>query len=349
MTNDFTRRLGIAHPVVQGPLGSGHSTPQLVAAVSNAGGLGSFGAYHLAPEEIYRVADKVRALTDKPFALNLWVSNHDAGGDRPRLDDVKRMQALLQPFYDELGIDPPPLATRPVHRFEDQARAVLDARPAVFSFVNGVPSTAIIREAKRRGILLAGTASTLEEARLLDDTGVDLVVASGFEAGGHRPAFLSPAEDSLTGTMALTAEVAAAIARPIIAAGGIATARGVVAALDLGAAAAQVGTAFLACDESGAAALHREMLFRPEARRTVLSRAYSGRLARGIRNRLHDALDGKRTLGFPAQSWVVGTLREAALRQHRADLLTLWCGQAAGLLRWRTVDHLMASLIEDLS
>lgn len=349
VTTEFTRQVGLEHPVVQGPLGSGNSTARLVAAVSNAGGLGSFGAYHLPPDDILRVAAEIRALTDRPFALNLWVSNHDAGGDRPRLADVRRMQALLRPFYEELGIDSPVPTNTVVHRFEDQARAVLEARPAVFSFVTGVPSRDLIREAKRRGILLAGAATMLDEARVLDEAGIDLVVASGFEAGGHRPSFLAAAEDSLTGTMSLTAQVAAAISRPVIAAGGIATGRGVAAALQLGAGAAQVGTAFLACHESGVPPLHRDILFRAAARQTVLSRAYSGRLARGIRNRLHDTLQGTRLLPFPAQSWLIGTLREAALRQNRADLVTLWCGQSAALLRWRTAVQVMASLTEELS
>ena len=349
MTNDFTNLLGIEHPVVQGPFGSGYSTPQLVAAVSNAGGLGSFGAYHMPPEAILRVAAEIRSLTDRPFALNLWVSNHDPGGDRPSPFDVKRMQALLRRFYDELGIDPPPPPARMVHRFEDQARAVLEARPAVFSFVFGVPPADIIREAQRRGVSLAGAATTLDEARVLDDAGIDLVVASGFEAGGHRPSFLARAEDSLTGTMSLTAQVAAVVSRPVIAAGGIANARGVAAALQLGASAAQVGTAFLACDESGAPPFHRDLLFREEARRTVLSQVYSGRLARGIRNRLHDDLHAAQLLPFPAQSWLIGTLREAALEQNRADLLALWCGQSAGLLRWRSAAQVMASLTEAFS
>lgn len=334
---------------MQGPLGSGYSTPQLVAAVSNAGGLGSLGIYHLPAEAILRAATEIRALTDRPFALNLWVSNHDPGGDQPPPAELKRMHALLRPLYEELGIDPPIPPTKVVQRFEDQARAVLEARPAVFSFVFGVPSVAIIREAKRRGISLAGGATTLDEARVLDDAGIDFVVASGFEAGGHRPSFLAGAEESLTGTMSLTAQVAAAISRPVIAAGGIANARGVAAAMQLGAGAAQVGTAFLACDESGAPPLHRDLLFREDARRTVLSRAYSGRLARAIRNRVHDDLHATRLLPFPAQGWLISTLREAALQQNRPDLLALWCGQSAGLLRWRTAAQVMASLTEAFS
>jgi nitronate monooxygenase len=303
----------------------------------------------MAPDDILRTAAEIRALTNKPFALNLWVSNHDDGGDRPRPDEVRRMHARLRPFYDELGLDPPVPPNKVVHRFEDQAHAVLEARPAVFSFVAGVPSAEIIREAKRRGIVLAGGATTLDEARVLDGAGIDLVVAAGFEAGGHRPSFLAAAEDSLAGTLSLTAQVAAALSRPVIAAGGIANARGVAAAMQLGAGAAQVGTAFLACDESGAPPLHRDLLFREEAQRTVLTRAYSGRLARGIRNRVHDALHATRLLPFPAQGWLIGALREAALRQHRADLVSMWCGQSAGLLRWRTAAQVMASLTEGLS
>jgi len=346
--NGLANLLGISQPIFQGPLGGGHSTAKLAAAVSNAGGLGAFGVYTLSPEEILRTAASIRELTDKPFNLNLWVSNTDCLGGPPSRDELGRMQARLAPFFDELGIEPPPVNVRTTHKFEEQARAVIEARPAVFSFVFGIPSPEIMREAKSKGILLAGSATTVDEAVTLEAAGVDVVIASGLEAGGHRPSFLATPEDSLIGTMALLPQVANAVRVPVVAAGGIANAQGVRAAMALGAQGVQVGTAFLACEESGAPEIHRKLLLEPSARNTVLSRVYSGRLARGIRNRIYDQLRDERSLPFPSQSWVVSTLREAALKQGRADLIALWCGQSAGLLKWTKAALVFQSLIEGL-
>ncbi|MBM3728855.1 MAG: nitronate monooxygenase [Acidobacteria bacterium] len=344
-TNELARRLEIDLPVIQGPFGTGFSTPQLVAAVSNAGGLGSFGAYHLPPEEILRTAAEIRRQTGRPFNLNLWVSNRDAGADTADGEDLAGMQRLLAPFYQELGIEPAPVPVRSIPDFDDQVQAVIEARPRVFSFVFGIPSQDVIRECRKRDILLAGAATTPDEARALEEAGVDIVVASGFEAGGHRPSFLKPAEDSLVGTLALVPAVAGAVRIPVVAAGGIADGPAVKAAEALGASGVQVGTAFLACEESGAPELHRRALFHTAGAATVLSRTYTGRLARGIRNRIHDQLHSHSLLPFPVQSWVVGTLREAAIRQGRADLISLWSGQGAGRLKHSREADVMTSLL----
>ena len=344
MTPQLLSRLGIERPIVQGPFGGAYSTARLAAAVSNAGGLGSFGAHRLSPAGILETAESIRHLTSRPFALNLWVSSRDEGGAHPSMEAILRMHEALRPYYAELAIDPPPPESKVVYDFEEQARAVIEARPAVFSFIFGIPSREIIADCKRLGIILAGAATTPDEARALEQAGVDVVVASGFEAGGHRPSFLAAAEDSLMGTMSLVPQVASAVEIPVIAAGGIADARGVAAAVQLGAQAAQIGTAFLACEESGAPTLHRDRLFDVAAHRTVLSRVYTGRLARAIRNRLADELRGAPLLPYPAQLWTMSSMHEAALQQGRADLMSLWSGQSSSLLRWRTVDSLMAAL-----
>lgn len=344
--SELERRLALEVPIVQGPFGGGFSTPRLAAAVSGAGGLGSFGAHQLSPSAILDSAASIRALTARPFALNLWVSNRDFEGGLPRAG-VERMMERLAPYARELGIEPAAPIEQTIHRFEDQAQAVLEARPAVFSFVFGVPRPEILRECRRRDIATIGAATTPDEARALEQAGVDAVVASGFEAGGHRPSFLARAEESLMGTMSLVPLVRQAVRLPVIAAGGIADFRGVRAAMTLGAQAAQVGTAFLACEESGAPELHRRMLFEPARRRTVLSRVYSGRLARGISNRLHEELKDSELLPYPAQGWAVGTLRAAALAQGRSDLVAMWCGQSAGLLRARRAEELMATLTSE--
>ena len=347
MTTEFMRRLSLTHPIVLGPFGGGFSTTALTAAVSNAGGLGSFGAHHLPPDRILQTAAEIRALTSRPFALNLWASNHDPGGASPSLDDMRRVLERLRPYFDELGLRPGEPAPRAIHSVRDQLQAVLEAMPAVLSVVFGPPPADVVRECQARGIMIVGGATTPDEAQALAAAGVDAIVASGFEGGGHRPSFLVPAEDSLLGTMALTPQLASLVDLPIIAAGGIADARGVAAALELGAQAAQIGTAFLACDESAAPPVHREELFSPRARWTVLSRVYSGRLARGIRNRLYDELRDADRLPYPAQGWLIGLLRDAAIEQGRPDLISLWCGQAAGLLTHRRAADLMAALTGD--
>lgn len=345
----FTRRLGVAYPIIQGPFGRGSSSVRLAAAVSNAGGLGSFGANDLGPEDVFKTAVEIRKLTDKPFALNLWVSTFDDGGDS--LDDASydRVTKLLGPYYRELGVIPPPKPHDAARNFHDQAAALLEARPPAFSFVFGIPSPDILRECREKGIVTIGGAATVDEAVALEAAGVDMVVASGFEAGGHRTSFLRPSEESLIGTLALVPQVVDQVDVPVIAAGGIADGRGVAAVLTLGADAAQIGTAFLACHESGAHPLHREALFQDQAKNTVLTRAFTGRLARGIANRFVGEMKSHDTkfLSYPAQSWAMAPLRAAALAQRRTDLIHLWAGQSASLLRYRKADELLASLVHE--
>jgi nitronate monooxygenase len=260
----LTERFRCRYPIVQGPMGGGASTPELVAAVSNAGGLGSLGCYHLEPAAILRAAAEIRRLTDRPFNLNLWIPREREDVGSLGAPEAARALARLQPYRDELGL--PPLAEPPaptVQDFEQQFEAVLEARPAAFSFIFGLLPAPLAAEARRRGITLIGTATTVDEAEALEESGVDLVVASGFEAGGHRGSFLRAAEQSLTGTFSLVPQVVSAVRVPVLAAGGIADGRGVAAALVLGASAAQIGTAFLLCRESGASDLHRTALARP--------------------------------------------------------------------------------------
>lgn len=345
-------RLGIEVPIIQGPFGGGLSTPALVAEVANRGGLGSYGAHILAPEDILATAAQIRAQTEGPFALNLWLSNDDPGG----LDlDAERHARLIEryaPYFEELGLAPPPMPTpgQLRHELDDQLAAVLEARPAAFSFVFGVPSAAILAECRRRDIATIGAATSIAEAKALDAAGVDLIVATGFEAGGHRPSFLATAERSLMGTMSLVPLIADRVRAPVIAAGGIVDGRGVQAALSLGAQAAQLGTAFLACEESGADPAHRALLFDSAAQQTVLTRAFTGRLARGIRNRWTDEVgaDPAGLPPFPLQSWFVSQLKNAAFRAGRTDLVALWCGQSAPNLQHRRVADLMQALVATL-
>jgi nitronate monooxygenase len=343
-------RLGIEVPIIQGPLG-GLSTQRLTAAVSNFGGLGSFGAHGLAPSAIGYVIAEIRALTVKPFAMNLWVSMEDEGARTAGSDDFSRSLAHLAGRIRALGGKLPDYKPYVPMRFEDQVRVLLDARVSVFSFIAGIPPKEILEECHARGIVTIGTATTPDEAMTLEQAGVDLIVASGFEAGGHRGSFLLPAEESLTGTFSLVPQVADAVTVPVIAAGGIGDARGIVAALALGAEGVQLGTAFLASEESGAHPLHREALLSGKSRRTGLTRGFTGRLARGIHNQLMADFNrpGVEILPYPLQRYLVKNLTALADKAGNPELLQLWAGQSASLSREKDVTTLLRTIVSEVS
>jgi nitronate monooxygenase len=348
--NRLTARLGIEYPIIQGPLG-GLSSQRLTAAVSNFGGLGSFGAHSREPQAIKEVIAELRSLTSRPFAINLWVSMEDPGARTSDEAAFNRSLAPLAGHLTALGAPQPTYQAYSPLRFEDQARIVMDSNVPVFSFIFGIPPREIVEECRAKGIVTIGTATTPDEARALEQAGMDAIAASGFEAGGHRGAFLRSAEDSLTGTLALVPQVVDAVDLPVIAAGGIADARGVIAALALGAEAVQMGTAFLACEESGASPLHRAALMKPEAGHTALTRGFSGRLARGIHNQLLEELNrpGTEILPYPLQRALVRNLAMPAEVQGRSDLLPLWAGQSATLSRWTDVSAFLTSMVDELS
>jgi len=347
--NRLTALLGIDYPIIQGPLG-GLSSQRLAAAVSNFGGLGSFGAHSLAPEAIKDVVAQIRALTRKPFAMNLWVSMEDDGARSSDEAAFSRSLESLTAHLGALGAPSPAYTPYAPLSFEDQARVLLDARVPVMSFIFGIPPAEILRECRAGGIVTIGTATTPDEAVALEEAGVDAIAASGFEAGGHRGSFLGRSEDSLMGTLSLVPQVVDAVDVPVIAAGGIADARGVVAALALGAEGVQMGTAFLACEDSGASRLHRKALRETKAGHTGLTRGFTGRLARGIRNRLMAELNSEGTpiLPYPLQRALVRNLSVAAEAAGRADLLPLWSGQSAPLSTNPDAQGLLRSLVEDV-
>ncbi|MBT1686325.1 nitronate monooxygenase [Dawidia soli] len=346
-----TEILGIQYPILQGPFGGGLSTAELVTAVSRAGGLGGYGAYTLSPQEIVDIDQKIRQATDKPYNLNLWVSDTDAVQGTVTDDVYERVKAQFKPYFDQAGITVPEKPQPFQSRFENQLQVMLDIKPRVFSFMFGIPSADVLEQCRRRGIKLVGAATTLDEALALDNAGVDLIIASGFESGGHRPSFLAPSEQSTVGTFVLVQLLREKVKAPIIAAGGIATGRGVAGALTLGADAVQVGTAFLACDESGALPVHRAALFSDAAKYTTLSRAFTGRLGRGLTTQIAKDLTGleKNILPFPLQTSFMSSLRQAALAQRKHDMVLFWGGQIAPLLKHTKAAALMQSLIEETS
>jgi nitronate monooxygenase len=346
-----TEILGIDYPIMQGPFGGNLSSVQLVSAVSNAGGLGGYGAYTNSPQEIAEIDKQIRAATNKPYNLNLWVSDTDvAGADGTVTDEeYQRATRLFKPYFDELEV---PLPAKPVpfrSRFENQLQVVLDVRPKVFSYMFGTLTADILEQCRRRGIITVGAATTLDEAIALEATGTDMIIASGFEAGGHRPSFLRSSEASVTGTFVLVQLIREKVKIPVIAAGGIATGAGISAALTLGADAVQIGTAFLACEESNVLPVHREMLFSEKAKYTTLTRAFTGRLGRGLTGRIAEELKGKEVefLPFPLQSQFMSFLRKAALDKEKWDMVQFWGGQIAPILKHRKAGELMGALVRE--
>lgn len=348
----FTETFGTEFPVIQGPFGGKLSSVELTVLVSNAGGLGSFGAQPFSGEEMIRISREIRNQTDKPFNFNLWVKDRDDDIDLFQKEEFEKVIKIFQPYFEETGIEPPsfPLPASP--GFEEQAEALLDIKPSVFSFVYGIPSEDILEKCRQLGIKTIGTATTLDEAIAIENAGVDAVVASGSDAGGHRVSFLEQAEKSLVGTFSLVPQVADHVRIPVIAAGGIADARGVKAAFSLGADAVQIGTAFLATKQSGTSNIHRKLLFSEDARYTTLTKVFTGRLSRGIRNRLTEELhEVQHALApYPLQGKITGKLGAyPANTETHPEFKSFWSGQAAPLLKHHDAQVFMTGLIKELN
>ncbi len=347
----ISKLIGIQYPVIQGPFGGGYSTVELASTVSNAGALGSFGCQPYSADEIVSICNEIRKKTNKPFNINLWVNSRDERLNHFSAEDFRKLVELHKELLDgsDLQLSEMPEVTG--HLFEDQVEAIFHAKPKVFSFVYGIPSGEILDKCRRLGIITIGTATTVDEAIELEKAGVDVIVASGMEAGGHRVSFLEPAVDSLTGTFSLIPQVADAVKVPVVAAGGIADARGVKAALALGAEGVQIGTAFLATDQSGASQKHKKALFSPEARYTTLTKIYTGRLARGIKTILTQKMkDLEHTVApYPLQGKLMALLHELSVNGNAdVDFKSYWAGQSAPLLKYRDAGMLINILNREM-
>ena len=306
------------------PMAGEAASAALVAAVSAAGGFGQLGAAYLSPARITEVAADIRARTAQPFGINLFCPQAWAPDD----DALDAYLARLAPWHAELGLSAPARPERYEEDFDAQLAAVVAARPAVISFVMGDPGVARVAALKAQGFIVIGTATQVAEGRRLQASGVDAVVAQGYEAGGHRGGFLGSAEGALIGTMALVPQLVDALDIPVIAAGGIADARGVAAAQALGAGAVAVGTAFLLADECPLSPAYRAALHAAGDADSTLTRAFSGRLARGVANRVTRELDGTDLPAFPQPNAASRPMRQAAAKAGQADFISLWAGQA---------------------
>jgi nitronate monooxygenase len=340
----ITSLLGLRYPVVQSPM-AGIGTPELAAAVSEAGALGSLGGAMLPPQTLREQIEQVKALTDASFNVNLFapLDPVDPG------DSIEQMQEALAPWRRKLGLDSPPEPRSPAQSFEDQLEVVLEQRPAVFSFTFGIPPRAALDALRGEEIKLLGTATTVNEAELLEAAGCDAIVAQGSEAGGHRGTFAADFEQALVGTMALVPQVADRVGCPVIAAGGIMDGRGIAAALALGAEGAQLGTAFMGVEESGAPPPYKESLREAAETDTTITRAFTGRPMRGLRTRLVDEIEGSdlRIPPYPVQAGVLADLRAAGLDQGELDVVGRLVGQGVPQVRGGRAADLIAALVEE--
>jgi nitronate monooxygenase len=345
MSTSFASRLGIEHPLIQAPM-AGSTSPALVAAVSNAGALGSLGAGYLEPQAILDQAAQIRALGGRPYAIGLFVLPDEFEAD---MVAVAKARQQLDALMAREGLDVrTSLPARWAPRFSEQFAALCEARPAVASFAFGVIDPAQLRELRRRDICVIGTATTVTEARAWAAAGADAVSMQGAEAGGHRGTFLHEAEDAMIGLFALLPLAVRALQIPVIAAGGIMDGRGMLAAEVLGAAASQLGTAFLTCPECAAAEAWKQDLPRVEEHQVATIRGFSGRAARGLRNRYVEAMpQAAQGLPYPVLNALTAPLRRAAAQAGRGDLLSEWCGQAAALVRPQPAAELVARLMHE--
>ena len=340
----LAERLGIALPILQAPMAS-ISTADMAAAVSAAGGLGAIGAALMTPAEAEAQILEVRRRTPRPFSINFFVH------PEPRRDQAlfERMRQRLEAYHHALG-STPPAPGEPAPPFgRPMLERLLALRPPVVSFHFGLPEPEAVAALRAAGIVVLSSATTVSEARMLEEGGVDAVIAQGVEAGGHRATFASRFEEGQIGTLALVPQIVRSVKLPVIAAGGIADGRGIAAALMLGADAAQLGTGFLGCPEAQIDPLYRRTLFEPRAASTRLTRLFTGRPARAIVTRFMEemAAEEARAPEFPLQRSLTASLGKAGAAAGTPEFLAMWAGQSATAMRALPAAELLATLARE--
>jgi nitronate monooxygenase len=346
--NDLTRLLKISYPIIQAPMAGGVTTTALVAAVSNAGGLGMLGSGYMEPNLIRKQIRAVKEMTDKPFGINLFVPTKYSM-DKARLQTA---QTLLQPMRGQFNVDVPkslPNYEQDLGTFHEQINILIEEKVPICSFTFGIPSSETMTKLKEQGIIVIGTATTVREAIINERTGMNAVVVQGTEAGGHRGTFLGDVQQSLIGLMSLVPQVADRIRIPVIAAGGIMDGRGIMAARCLGALGVQLGTAFLVCQESGANSVHKDAIIKSNEEQVVLTKAFSGKMARGIQNYFIEKMntDEKSLPEYPLQNELTKGIRKASAAAGNPEFMSLWAGQSPRLATKQTALELINKLLKE--
>ena len=351
LTNTLTELLRIEYPIIQAPMGGGVTTSKLVAEVSNAGGLGMIGAGYLNPHQAREQIREIKQLTANPFGINLFVPEEFDVLE----GEVSSANQALQPIRNHLNLPPKDRFEFPaienVHEaFADHIQVLIEEKVPICSFTFGIPSKDIIAELKRHNVFLIGTATTVEEAIENEKFGMDAVVVQGSEAGGHRGSFMDGNQEKLIGLMSLIPQTVDEVSIPVIAAGGIMDARGLMASICLGAKGVQMGTAFLTCLESGAHETHIAAILNAHEDQTVLTRAFSGKWARGIENRFTSEMRRHERFlpDFPIQNVMTQDIRKSSAIQTTPEFMSLWSGQSPRLAKNQTVQELIQNVMEDV-
>lgn len=325
----------------------GITTPAMAAAISNSGGLGSLPVGGLTPARTLELIMQTKALTDKPFAVNLFVHPIPASVDQ---QEFNTMQSFLKELCDADGI---PLETQSAgslkfNSYKDQVDVLINENIRIVSFTFGIPDDESIQKFKANGIILIGTATCVEEAMLLDKKGIDMIVAQGSEAGGHRGSFLNVHNPPLIGSMALIPAIAAATGKPVIGSGGIADGKTIVAAFTLGASAIQAGTIFLAGPESLASEAWKKMIINPPEENIILTNVFSGRWARGLKNKLSEQIEnsGRQVPPFPVQGSLTAPIRMQAQKSGNTDYIVMLRGQTAARIEEAPAATIFQKLIK---
>ncbi|MGB0575832.1 MAG: NAD(P)H-dependent flavin oxidoreductase [Alphaproteobacteria bacterium] len=341
----LTDRLGIDIPILLAPMAGGPTTPALVSAVSDAGAFGQFGAAYLDGKAIRDMAAELQGRTNKGFGINLFVPE-----DPPVTEaEIAAATSAIADYFAQFGVVPPDSVSNVMPDIDDQIAAVIESGIKLCSFHLGHGSQPVIAAIKNAGIITAASATSVAEALEAEAAGIDFIIAQGSEAGGHRTTWIGDWQDSMTGTMSLVSQLTNAVSTPIIAAGGIMDGRGLAAALALGACGVQMGTAFLTCPEAGVHPAFQQALLDVEDDGTVMTRTFSGRPARGLRNRYINEMEasGAPVLPFPLQNTLTGSLRAAAAKANDTDFMSMWCGQAAALSRGLPAAELIETIVAE--
>ncbi|MDN3016012.1 nitronate monooxygenase [Paenibacillus sp. BSR1-1] len=346
--NNFTRLLKVKYPIIQAPMAGGITSSELVAAVSNSGALGMIGAGYMSPEQVRLQIKEVQQLTDKPFGVNVFVpAKYEA--DEERLHIAK---TLLQPILEELGVEDKvtlPSFEEDLQSFHEQLKVILDENVPICSFTFGIPPLEMVNKLKENGVVLIGTATTVSEALINEKAGMDAVVVQGTEAGGHRGTFHIENKHSLIGLMSLIPQVADQISIPVIAAGGIMDGRGLIAAKSLGALGVQMGSAFLVCEESSANPIHKEAIIQATEEQIVVTKAFSGKMARGVSNRFIEKMSSfeDELPDYPIQNELTKAIRKNSSAKGNPENMSLWAGQSPRLARKLCASDLINQIVNE--
>ena len=336
--------LDIEHPIIQAPM-AGASTPQMAVAVANAGGMGSLGCAMRSVDQVTQDMHKIRQHTNHAINLNFFV--HTAPRAHP--EHAEGAKQKLERWYERFDAGDMPEAVETHFPFDTtMCDAVIRLAPKVVSFHFGLPEAAMIEDLKAAGIVILSSATSVAEARYLEESGADAIIAQSYEAGGHSGWFLPRGTAEVAGTMALVPRIVDAVNIPVIAAGGIADGRGIAAALMLGAAGVQIGTAFMAAPECMASATHKNALLSASGDDTMMSKAFSGRRARTLVNEYASEMDQVDNWpDFPIMNTLTGPIRKASVNADSPDAIALWSGQAVGLIRQESTADVFNRLVAE--